>query len=137
MRKERMGLDGPRQEEELNAIADLQRLKLSDMSKFENLIVRWDSEHKRQEAVNREYFIGKFRKRQIVYKSLPDEVQKSVDAEVAKGQLQEYDDFVDVLKASPRAPSSGVCLRPNRYQPIFSQKNLSHHSTHMETGLRT
>ena len=94
-----MGLDGPRQEEEFNAIADLPRLKLSDMAKFENLIVRWESELNRHEAVNREYFIGKSRKRQIVYKSLPDEVQKSIDAEVAKGQLQEYDDFVEFAKS--------------------------------------
>ena len=43
LRKELMGLDGPRQEEEFNAIADLPRLKLSDMAKFENLIVRWES----------------------------------------------------------------------------------------------
>ena len=99
MRKELMGLDGPRQEEEFNAIADLPRLIRSDMAKFENSIVRWEPELKRPEAVNREYLIGKFRKRQIVYKSLPDEVQKSVDAEVAKGQLQEYDDFVEFAKS--------------------------------------
>ena len=97
LRKELMGLDGPRQE--LNAIAHLPRLKLSDMSKFENLIIRWESELKRHEAVNRQYFIGRFRMRQIVYKSLPDEVQKSIDAEVAKGQLQEYDDFVEFAKS--------------------------------------
>ena len=99
LRRELMGVDGPRQEEEFNAIADLPKLKLADMSKFENLIVRWESELKRHEAVNREYFIGKFRKRQIIYKSLPDEVAKSVDAEVAKGQLQEYNDFVEFIKS--------------------------------------
>ena len=84
LRRELMGLDGLRQEKESNAIADLPRLKLSDMAKFENLIIRWESELKRHEAVNREYLIGKFKKRQVVYKSLPDEVQKSVDAEIAK-----------------------------------------------------
>ena len=31
LRKELMGMDGPRQEEEFNAIADLPKLKLSDM----------------------------------------------------------------------------------------------------------
>ena len=69
------------------------------MPKFENLYIRWKAELKRHEAVDREYFIGKFRKRQIVYKSLPDEVQKSVDAEVAKGQLQQYEHFIEFVKS--------------------------------------
>ena len=70
-------------------------MKLSEISRFDNLYVRWESELKRHEAVNREYFIGKYRKRQIGYKSLPDEFQKSVDAEVAKGQLQTYEEFIE------------------------------------------
>ena len=55
-----MGMDGPRQEEKFNATADLTQLKLSDMRKFDNLYVRWESELKKHESVNREYFIGKF-----------------------------------------------------------------------------
>ena len=91
LRKELLGIDGPRQEEEFNAIADLPKLKLAEMSRFDNLYVRWESELKKHELVNREYVIGKFKK-QIVYKSLPDEFQKYVDAEVAKGQLQSYEE---------------------------------------------
>ena len=99
LKKELMGRDGPRQEEELNAIADLPKLKASDMQRFDNLYVRWEAELKKHEAISREYFIGKFRKRQIVYRSLPDEIQKAVDAEVAKNQLQSYEEFIDFVKA--------------------------------------
>ena len=98
LRKELLGIDGPRQEEEFNAIADLPKLKLAEMSRFDNLYVRWESKLKKHELVNREYFIRKFRKRQIVYKSLPDEFQKYVDAEVAKGQLQTYEEFIEFIK---------------------------------------
>ena len=36
-----------------------------------------------------------FRKRQIVYKALPEEIQKSVDAEIANNQLRSYEEFID------------------------------------------
>ena len=90
LKKDMMGRDGPRQEEKFNAIADLPKLKPADMSRFDNLYVRWEAELKKHDAISKEYFIGKYRKRQIVYRSLPDEIQKSVDAEVAKQQLQPY-----------------------------------------------
>ena len=60
------------------------------MSNFENLFVRWEAQLRKHEAFSRDYFIGKFRRRHIVYKSLPDEIQKSVDVEVGKNQLQSY-----------------------------------------------
>ena len=37
LKKELMGRDGPRQEEEFNAIADLPKLKPADMQRFDNL----------------------------------------------------------------------------------------------------
>ena len=43
LHKELMGVDGPRQEEEFNAIADLPVLKAADMAKFENLYIRWEA----------------------------------------------------------------------------------------------
>ena len=94
VRKELLGIDGPRQEEEFNAIADLPKLELAEISRFQNLYGRWESEMKKHELVNREYVIGKFRERQIVYKSLPDEFQRYANAEVAKGQLQTYEESI-------------------------------------------
>ena len=93
-----MGRDEPGQEEELNAIADLPKLKLAELNNVDNLFVRWESEIRRHEAVSREYFIGKFRRRQIVYKSLPGKIQKPVDIEVGKNQHQTYAEFVDFVK---------------------------------------
>ena len=87
LRRELMGREGPRQEEEFNAIAELPKLKSADMAKFDNLFVRWESELKKHETVSSDYVIGKHRRRQIVYKALPDEIQRAVDAEVAKGQI--------------------------------------------------
>ena len=99
LRRELMGRDGPRQEEEFNAVADLPKLKPADMSNFDNLFVRWEAELRKHEYISREYFIGKYRKRQIVYKALPDEIQKSVDIEVGKNQLQSYEEFIDFVKS--------------------------------------
>ena len=70
------GVDGPRQKEEFNAMAK-PRLKPATMQIFDNLNVGWEAELKKHEAVSREYFIGKFRKRQIVYRSLTEDIQKS------------------------------------------------------------
>ena len=86
------------------------------MSKFESLYIRWEAELKRHEAVNREYFIGKFRKRQIVYKAMPDDVQKSVDMEVAKGALQTYEDFIEFPKCISKS---------NKYKHMPPPKQLS------------
>ena len=58
LRRELLGRDGPRQEEEFNAIADLPKLKVSDMTHFENLFVRWEAQLRKHEAISREYFIG-------------------------------------------------------------------------------
>ena len=44
LRRELMGRDGPRQEAELNASANLPELKLEEITNFDNLFVRWESE---------------------------------------------------------------------------------------------
>lgn len=98
LHKELMNVDGHRQEEEFNAIADLPMLKAADMAKFENLYNRLEADLKGHEAINREYFIGKFRKSQIVYRSMPGDAKEPVDAEVAKGQLQTYEELVESIK---------------------------------------
>ena len=116
LRRELLGKDGPRQEEEFNAVADLPKLKLADMSNFDNLYVRWESELRKHEVISREYFIGKYRKRQIVYKSLPDEIQKSVDIEVGKNQLQTYEEFIDFIKSISKS---------NRFRNMPAPKPLS------------
>ena len=64
------------------------------MTHFENLFVRWEAQLRKHEAISREYFIGKYRKRPIVYKSLPDEIRKSVDVEVGKNQFQNYENLL-------------------------------------------
>ena len=53
---------------------------------------------KKHDAISKEYFRGRYHKRQIVYRSIPDEIQKSVDAEVAKQQPQTYEEFIDFVK---------------------------------------
>ena len=75
-------------------MADLPKLKLLDMSNFHNLYVRWEAELRKHQVISREDIRGKYRKSQIVYKSLPDEIQKSVDIEVGKNQLQTYEEFI-------------------------------------------
>lgn len=124
LRRELMGMDGPRQDEEMNAIADLSDLKASDMSKFESLYIRWESELKRHEAINREYFIEELRKRQAVDKALHDEFQKFVDFEVAKGKLQTYGYCIAFTEMCRRATGSGVCHPRSRVQQNLSAIKL-------------
>ena len=116
LRRELMGRDGPRQEAEFNAIADLPKLKLADMVNFDNLFVRWESELRKHESVSREYFIGKFRRRQIVYKSLPEEIQKAVDIETGKDQLQSYEEFINFVRSISKS---------NRFKSMPAPKPLS------------
>ena len=61
LKKELMGRDGPRQEEELNSIADLPKLKAADVQRFDNLYVRWEAELKKHEAISHGDFIGRFK----------------------------------------------------------------------------
>ena len=116
LRRELMGREGPRQEEEFNAIAELPKLKSSDMAKFDNLFVRWESELKKHETVSSDYVIGKYRRRQIVYKALPDEIQRAVDAEVAKGQIASYEEFIEFVK---------IIARSSRFKSLPAPKPLS------------
>ena len=112
LRRELMGREGPRQEEEFNAIAELPKLKSADMAKFDNLFVRWESELKKHETVSSDYVIGKYRRRQIVYKALPDEIQTAVDAEVAKGQIASYEEFIEFVKIIARSSRSKLLPAP-------------------------
>ena len=59
LRRELLGKDGARQEEEFNAVADLPKLKLADMVNVDNLYVRWEAELRKHEAISREYVIGR------------------------------------------------------------------------------
>ena len=60
-------------------------LKPADVAKFENLYIRWEAEPERYETINTEFVVGKFRRRQIVYKAMPGDVKESIDARSDQG----------------------------------------------------
>ena len=53
---------------------------------------------KRFQVIDESYALGKFQRRNIIYRALPDEIQRDVDKEHAKGAIPAYDDFIDFVK---------------------------------------
>lgn len=87
-RKLLFGIDGPRQEEEVHAIADLLKFGLAALSRLDSQYVRWESELKTRGLVNRSYVISKRGTCKSSPNPLPNGFQQIIEAEVAKGQLQ-------------------------------------------------
>ena len=68
------------------------------MRDFNTLPAKWASELRKFVAIDPGYALGDFRKRNIVYKALPEDIQKDVDREVGKGQLLSYQEFMDYVR---------------------------------------
>ena len=90
--------DGQRSQAEYDVLTALPKLKSSDMLGLSNLLVRWEAELTRFEVIDVGYALGKFQRRNIIYRALPDEIQRDVDKEVAKGQLGTYEEFMIFIK---------------------------------------
>ena len=68
------------------------------MGNLVSLFRLWESEINKCEALDKGYSMGIFQCRNLVYRALPEAVQKDVDKEVAKGELFTYESFMDFIR---------------------------------------
>ena len=87
--------DGQRLQGEFDTLTSLQQIKLAGFRDFPILHQRWESELTKFSAVDSEYKLGKFQKRNIIYRALPQDIKEDVDREQAKNQeLANYDELI-------------------------------------------
>ena len=90
--------DGQRLQGEFDTLTTLQPIKLANFRDFPTLHKRWESELVKFAAIDPEYKLGKFQKRNIIYRALPGEIKEDVDREQAHNQdLAGYDDLVKFI----------------------------------------
>ena len=86
------------------------------MGNLVSLLRRWESEINRFGAIDKGYSLGIFQRRNLVYRALPEAVQKDVDKDVAKGELVSYESFIDFIRNLSRSA---------RYQKQAAPKPLT------------
>ena len=87
--------DGQRLQGEYDTLTTLLPIKIANFRDFPTLHKRWDSELIKFAAIDNEYKLGKFQKRNIIYRALPQEIKEDVDREQAHNQeLAGYDELV-------------------------------------------
>lgn len=66
--------------------------------------IRWEAEHQKFEVIDPEYRLGKFQKKHILYRALPDDVRTDFDKEVSRDEnLNSYDKMVAYLENLARS----------------------------------
>ena len=58
---------------------------------------------KRFQSIGGGYALGKFQRRNIVYRALPDEIQRDVDKEPTKRAIPDYENFIEFIKNLSRS----------------------------------
>ena len=87
--------DGQRLQSEFDTLTTLIPIKIAGFQDFPTLHQRWESELTRFAAVDPEYKLGKFQKRNIIYRAPPQEIKADVDREQAHSQqLADYDELI-------------------------------------------
>ena len=100
----------------ISQITYLPKLKESDSKDLMKLLTRWKSELAHFEAIDPGYNLGIFQRRNIIYRALPDSVQKEVDKENTKEAIETCDEFMTFVQN----PSSS-----GRYQSATPPKPLT------------
>ena len=90
--------DGQRLQGEFDVLTALAPIKISNFRDFPTLHRRWESELIKFAAIDVEYKLGKFQKRNIIHRALPQEIKDDVDREQAHNQsLADYDKLVEFI----------------------------------------
>ena len=83
------------------------------MQNLSGLLRRWEAEINKFEAIDKGYALGVFQRRNMIYRALPETVQREVDKEVAKGKLQSYETFKEFVMNLSRSERSDDKPLPN------------------------
>lgn len=109
--------DGQRLQSEFDTLTTLAKMKVEDFANFTTMKVRWEAELLKFEAIDAEYRLGKFQKKNILYRALPPEIQSDLDKEVSRDEtLNQYDKMVSYLQNLSRS---------QRYQKTTTPKPFS------------
>ena len=74
---------------EYDTLTTLAPVKLAEIKDLPTLYVRWESELKKLAAIDPEYRLGKYQKRNIVDRALPVEVQHDIDRKPSRGHADD------------------------------------------------
>ena len=58
-------------------------------------LTRWESGLKRFPTISSGYTLGTFQRCNIIYRTLPDEIQRVIDKEYAKGMVSHDDELIE------------------------------------------
>ena len=109
--------DGQRLQGEFDTLTSLQPIKIGHFKEFPTLHKRWESELTKFASIDPEYRLGKFQKRNIIYRALPQEIRDDIDREQAHNpELSVYDDLINFIINISRS---------NKYQKTTLPKPLS------------
>ena len=82
-----------------NLTTHMKPIAVSKLKTFNTLLAKWEKELGDFEAIDREYKVGEFQRRQIIYRIIPAEIQKMITYQQSMGMLVKYDDFINVIKS--------------------------------------
>ena len=109
--------DGQRLQSEFDTLTTLAKMKVEDFANFPTMKVRWEAELLKFESIDAEYRLGRFQKKNILYRALPPEIQSDLDKEVSRDDtLNQYDRMVSYLENLSRS---------QRYQKTTTPKPFS------------
>ena len=92
--------DGQRLQAEFDSLTTgMKPLATTDLKNLNTLLAKWEKELKDFELLDKEYKVGEFQRRQIVYRILPAEIQKMVIYQQGMGALEKYEDFLNFVKS--------------------------------------
>ena len=91
--------DRQRLQKEYDQLTDIGPIKIHDFKDFPDLHRRWEFELKKFTNIDADYNMGKFQKRNVLYRALPGEIQNEVDSVSARTEssLEDYDSFIEFV----------------------------------------
>ena len=91
--------DRQRLQKEYDQLTDITPVKIHDFKDFPDLHRRWEFELKKFTNIDADYNMGKFQKRNVLYRALPAEIQNEVDSVSARTEssLEDYDSFIEFV----------------------------------------
>ena len=86
-------------QKESDHLTNLNPVKIGDFKDFPDLQRRWELELKRFTNIDADYNMGKYQKRNVLYRALPLEIQKEVDSVSARSDssFEDYDKFIEFV----------------------------------------
>ena len=114
--------DGQRLQAKFDALTtQLKPVPMSELKNLSTLLAKWEKELKDFEALDKEYKVGQFQRKQIIFKILPEEVKRMCTYQQGMGQLAKYEEFLSFIKT---IASSSMYQSWKQPTPLTAGTNL-------------